>query len=74
VSVIAADAEVTVEVRDDGGGFDPSSTSGGFGLAGMRERVYLAGGTLRLESSKQGTLVSARLANPRSAQASAQTG
>jgi signal transduction histidine kinase len=52
---------VTVEVQDDGIGFDPTSETSGFGLAGMRERVYLAGGELQIEPADQGTLVRARL-------------
>jgi signal transduction histidine kinase len=48
-------------VQDDGIGFDPTSETSGFGLAGMRERVYLAGGELQIEPADQGTLVRARL-------------
>ena len=61
VSLTAADGEVTIEVQDDGVGFDPGTRTGGFGLAGMRERVYLAGGSLELESGEAGTLVRVRL-------------
>ena len=43
-------AEVCLEVRDDGRGFDPAQTNGGFGLAGMRERVSRLGGRLAIES------------------------
>lgn len=55
--------EVTVEVRDDGRGLGSSDTSGtGLGLAGMRERVVLLGGTLAIESlAGGGTLVSASI-------------
>ncbi len=67
VAVILEDGEMTVEVRDDGVGFDTSARSKGFGLAGMRERVGLAGGTLWLESREQGTEVCARLPVGRSA-------
>ncbi|MDQ3926759.1 MAG: sensor histidine kinase [Actinomycetota bacterium] len=50
---------VTLDVRDDGVGFDPSRTatevkdrtSGGFGLQGMRERIEQAGGSLCVESA-----------------------
>jgi len=52
---------VTIEVQDDGVGFDPTSRTSGFGLAGMRERVYLAGGELQIEPANPGTLVRARL-------------
>jgi signal transduction histidine kinase len=39
-------------VEDDGGGFDPTDArDDALGLAGMRERVALAGGRLRIESS-----------------------
>ena len=48
-------------MQDDGVGFDPSARTAGFGLAGMRERVYLAGGTLELDPSDPGTGVGARL-------------
>ena len=61
VSVGLADGEVTVEVRDDGVGFDPGAQTAGFGLAGMNERVYLAGGTLQLNSDPSGSVVRARL-------------
>jgi signal transduction histidine kinase len=53
--------ELSIEVQDDGTGFDPQTASRGFGLAGMQERVTLAGGTLSVESGDWGTLVSARL-------------
>jgi signal transduction histidine kinase len=58
---------VVVEVRDDGVGFDTSAQTEGFGLAGVRERVFLAGGSLHLESGDQGTLVRAELPIERSA-------
>jgi signal transduction histidine kinase len=61
VTVGFDDGHVVVEVSDDGGGFDPEAATTGFGLAGMRERAYLAGGTLEVSSSRDGTLVRARL-------------
>jgi len=46
------DGSVAVVVEDDGSGFDPTATSDdGLGLVGMRERVGLVGGRLRLESA-----------------------
>jgi signal transduction histidine kinase len=54
VSVIERDAEVSIEVRDDGVGFDPDGMHAGFGLIGMRERVQLVGGRLRLDASPGG--------------------
>jgi signal transduction histidine kinase len=61
VVVEAADSEVVVEVADDGRGFDTTALTDGFGLAGIRERVYLAGGRLELRSGEYGTLVRAQL-------------
>jgi signal transduction histidine kinase len=43
--------QVTLSVSDDGVGFDPEAEHEGFGLAGMRERVDLAGGELAIESA-----------------------
>ena len=58
---------VTLDVRDDGVGFAPSngkrvngSTTGGFGLTGMRQRVQRLAGRLEIESEPGGgTAVSA---------------
>jgi signal transduction histidine kinase len=43
-------------VSDDGVGFDPSQPSRGFGLAGMRDRLALMGGTLAIESTAGTTI------------------
>jgi two-component system, NarL family, sensor histidine kinase DevS len=61
VRVGLADRELSVEVQDDGRGFNVGEPSAGFGLAGIRARVALAGGMLTLESDQRGTLVKARL-------------
>ena len=61
VALRVDDEQVEVEVRDDGVGFDPDAHTSGFGLAGMRERVYLAGGSLELCSGAEGTTVRAHL-------------
>jgi signal transduction histidine kinase len=52
-----AGGRLTLSVEDDGVGFDPASAAtldseglGGAGLAGMRERAELVGGTLTIES------------------------
>jgi signal transduction histidine kinase len=50
---------VIVTVTDDGDGFDPAAPVPGFGLAGMRERATLAGGTLDVTSGGDGTTVTA---------------
>jgi signal transduction histidine kinase len=61
VAVGESEGELTVEVQDDGEGFDPDTVDHGFGLAGMKERVDLAGGTLSISSDERGTLVTACL-------------
>lgn len=50
VSVRYGSAEVTLTVRDDGAGFDPS-TGTGFGLRGMRARIEQQGGLLQVVSA-----------------------
>ncbi|MFI6501487.1 sensor histidine kinase [Nonomuraea typhae] len=51
---------VTLDVRDDGIGFDPKLTA--FGLTAMRKRVSRLAGTLEIESSTgAGTAISASL-------------
>ena len=56
---------VTLDVRDDGSGFDraePSPDGGGFGLIAMRQRVNRLAGQLEIESEPGvGTAVSASL-------------
>jgi signal transduction histidine kinase len=61
VRLAESDGEVLIEVQDDGRGFDPNAVSPGFGVAGMHERVSLAGGTLNVESGDHGTLLRACL-------------
>jgi signal transduction histidine kinase len=64
VTVVADAESVTVEVRDDGIGFDTGSSTVGFGLAGMRERVFLLGGRLDLTSGGGGTCMTTRIPLP----------
>jgi signal transduction histidine kinase len=64
VAIEQTGKELRIEVRDDGTGFAPEAHTTGFGLEGMRERVSLAGGTLRIDSSEHGTLVQAHLPSP----------
>ena len=61
VDVGADDKRVTIDVLDNGTGFDVEHRAEGFGLAGMRERVYLSGGTLEIDSGPQGTRLRAVL-------------
>jgi signal transduction histidine kinase len=67
VRLEASSGTLRVEVRDDGVGFDPEEAreflkSGRVGLASMRERAELAGGTLTVKSSRgEGTTIMATL-------------
>jgi signal transduction histidine kinase len=60
---------IHLSVRDDGVGFDPGMETDGFGLLGMRERVQLLDGTLRIDSEPgtgtvvQGTIPAQRVSS-----------
>ncbi|GIU93908.1 MAG: histidine kinase [Gaiellaceae bacterium] len=56
---------VIVVIEDDGVGFDPEEPGAGLGLAGMRERLALVGGRLRLETAPgRGTTIAAEVPLP----------
>jgi signal transduction histidine kinase len=60
--IVEGDGEVSVEIVDEGAGFEPGEFTRGFGLVGMRERVELVGGTLEIDSRPGGgTRVTATL-------------
>lgn len=65
--------EITLEIRDDGVGFDPGvlespeADGRGLGLRGMRERAMILGGTLDIESAA-GTGTTIRIRFPASLQ------
>ena len=67
VTLSYLDDEVTLDVRDDGRGFDPRSPAarsvgGGFGLPGMRARAARVAGRVEIESEPGGgTAVSVRV-------------
>ena len=61
VSLRELDDTLQVTVVDDGVGFDPTQPSEGHGLAGMRERVALAGGDVSISPANPGTVLSATL-------------
>jgi len=53
---------VTLEIKDDGRGFDPEAPTRSFGLLGMRERTASVGGLLDVDSAPgRGTLVRAQV-------------
>jgi two-component system sensor histidine kinase UhpB len=56
---------ICLQVRDDGCGFDPSTSHAGLGIPGMRERATLLGGTITIRSAPgQGTTVEVILPLP----------
>ncbi|GAA1826899.1 sensor histidine kinase [Agromyces salentinus] len=57
------DDVVTLDVRDDGVGFDPAQAGGGgFGLTSMRQRAGRVSGTFEIESERgTGTAISASM-------------
>jgi signal transduction histidine kinase len=61
VGVTSDEDGVRIEVEDDGVGFDAAASTAGFGLLGMRERAYLLGGSLEIESRAGRTLVRVQL-------------
>lgn len=52
---------LSIEIKDDGIGFDRHSTQKGFGLSGMRERVEAEGGTFNIHTPGKGVVISATL-------------
>ncbi|MEA2428496.1 MAG: hypothetical protein QOF37_2124 [Thermoleophilaceae bacterium] len=59
IAVRESNGNVSVDVSDNGSGFDATGVSAGFGLVGMRERAELAGGKLAIASQQGvGTTVS----------------
>jgi signal transduction histidine kinase len=62
VRLCYAGTAVRLTVTDDGKGFDPGATPGGYGLTGMRDRVSQVGGTVEVASVPgRGTEVSAEV-------------
>ncbi|WP_328992834.1 sensor histidine kinase [Kribbella sp. NBC_01245] len=63
VTIEIADGEINLMVADDGRGFDPAEAGRGrHGLAGMRERVRVHGGGLRIETAPgAGCTIAARI-------------
>jgi two-component system sensor histidine kinase/response regulator len=63
VELSLEDDEIMLTIQDNGQGFDTSQAqSNGIGLAGLRERLTLVGGSLQISSNPdRGTILSARL-------------
>jgi PAS domain S-box-containing protein len=61
IRLVNLGGELLLEVADDGAGFDPTTTNGGFGLTGMSERAELLGGALSVVSVPgRGTTITLR--------------
>jgi signal transduction histidine kinase len=60
IETLETPTTVKLTVRDDGAGFDQATSTDGFGLLGMHERVELLHGTVQVQSSPgSGTTVTA---------------
>lgn len=55
------EGELRATVADDGTGFDANGTPGGSGLSNMRDRLDAVGGSIAIEASSEGTVVTARV-------------
>jgi signal transduction histidine kinase len=64
VRLVVDPGATTLEVDDDGRGFDASRPSPGFGLAGMRARAEEVGGLVEVDSCAGRTTVRVRLGTP----------
>jgi signal transduction histidine kinase len=61
ITLTTSDGTLRLTVADDGHGIHDRSRDGAVGLASMRQRAEALQGTLRVESSDQGTTVMATL-------------
>ena len=61
LAVREQDGALEIAVEDDGCGFDLETVKRGFGMAGMHERVSLAGGMLSIRSGPEGSSLYASL-------------
>ncbi|MFT4212615.1 MAG: sensor histidine kinase [Microbacterium sp.] len=61
VSLISDEAGATLTVRNDGHGFDPGVEPAGYGLNGLRARLGLVGGSLKLDGTKGAVELRARV-------------
>jgi signal transduction histidine kinase len=70
VRILSHNGELTLEVEDNGRGFDldRAAAGGGIGLSSMRERVEHLGGSFTIEQPAGGTLIRVEIAVPNSIQ------
>src|SRR5271155_1540981 len=59
VVLVFSSRDIRVSLQDNGRGFDPEKTNGGFGIQGIKERVQQMGGQFSIETKEgKGTLSS----------------
>jgi signal transduction histidine kinase len=59
IRVGCGQSQVVMSVADDGTGFDPDESTQGMGLVNMAERVADCGGSFRVDTGPDGTVVRA---------------
>jgi signal transduction histidine kinase len=64
IDVVKQGSRVRLSILDNGRGIPAASATGGVGLKGLRERVELMGGKLRVESRPGATRLIAELTEP----------
>lgn len=64
IDVVKQGSRVRLSIRDNGRGIDAASASGGIGLKGLRERIELMGGKLKVESRPGTTKLIVELTEP----------
>jgi len=69
VSLVGGPDRIELVIEDEGKGFDPAlvNTKDSLGLVSMQERLRLAGGTLSIHSSPNGTRITATVPSDRGA-------
>jgi signal transduction histidine kinase/ligand-binding sensor domain-containing protein len=50
VALVCYPTQITLQIEDDGRGFDPNARPAGIGMRSMRERINMVGGTLKIDS------------------------
>lgn len=61
IAITGGDGSLSVEINDDGAGFDLISVTPGNGLSNMRTRLERLGASLELENTGSGTRIAARV-------------
>jgi two-component system sensor histidine kinase UhpB len=66
LSLVNANQQITLDVVDNGRGYNPSQPSPHFGIAGMKERIASVNGDIRIQTElKQGVALTVTIPNQR---------